>query len=236
MRWLADCQAGLKKQLSGSTRTSRLYFGTTTYQALLEQKTLEWLDTFPDFFDHAIGTQLVSPTTTPKTDFSDVLGLIEPPPDEPEKRGRRSEARARPTGIDFVRRDADNRLLGRMGEEWAVEFEQRRLHDAERRPDLAKNLVWVSRDEGDGLGYDIRSFEGDGRPRLIEVKTTGLGKYFPFYVSANEVNVSRREAASYHLYRVFSFSTQPRLYNLRGSLETVCLLTPAVYSASPSRQ
>jgi hypothetical protein len=37
-------------------------------------------------------------------------------------------------------------------------------------------------DDGDGLGYDIASFEASGGPRLIEVKTTAAGKVLSFHV------------------------------------------------------
>ncbi len=117
-----------------------------------------------------------------------------------------------------------------------MEFERHRLHDLERRSDLAKRIQWVSQTKGDGAGFDIRSFNADETPRLIEVKTTGLGKYFPFYVSPNEVAVSERNAAQYHLYRVFRFATFPRVYLLQGSLSSVCLLEPAQYSARVARR
>ena len=121
--------------------------------------------------------------------------------------------------------------LGRMGEEWVVEFEQRRLHDEARRPDLARKVEWIADTRGDGAGYDIASFNIDESPRLIEVKTTGLGKYFPFLVTANEVRVSEREVEAYQLYRVFDFSSQPRLYVLPGSLKASCRLEPTQYRA-----
>jgi hypothetical protein len=133
--------------------------------------------------------------------------------------------------VDFVQRDAENRRLGRMGEEWTLTFEERRLHDVERRPDLAKRVEWVAETRGDGLGFDIQSFNADGSPRLIEVKTTGLGKDFPFVVTANELRVSQREAASYQLYRVFSFAKTPRVYMLPGDLQQTCRLEPRQYAA-----
>jgi len=37
--------------------------------------------------------------------------------------------------IDFVARDAANRELGTRGEEFVLEFERKRLHDEEERPD-----------------------------------------------------------------------------------------------------
>jgi hypothetical protein len=51
--------------------------------------------------------------------------------------------------------------------------------------------VWASQDIGDGLGFDIISLdESDDSKRMLEVKTTGLGKFFPFYVTGNEVRCS----------------------------------------------
>ena len=51
-------------------------------------------------------------------------------------------------------------------------FEAALTYEADSRDDLARKVIWVSEEEGDGAGYDIESFEPDGRPRLIEVKTT----------------------------------------------------------------
>ncbi len=89
----------------------------------------------------------------------------------------------------------------------------------------------MAQSRGDGLGYDIESFNGDGSPRLIEVKTTGSGKHFPFYVTANEVRVSRDHAPRYHLYRVFDFARAPRLYQLNGALDDVCRLEASTFVA-----
>jgi hypothetical protein len=40
------------------------------------------------------------------------------------------------------------------------------------REDLANDIRWVSDLDGDGFGYDVRSFEPDGSERLLEIKTT----------------------------------------------------------------
>src|SRR5215472_12578005 len=57
---------------------------------------------------------------------------------------------------------------------------------------LDADLVeWVTQTAGDGLGFDVLSFDdGDGSEKLVEVKTTGLGKYFPCSVTATEVRCS----------------------------------------------
>ncbi len=209
------------------------YKPRSNYQRLLEQVVLERLTIEPDFFERLANSPTVQPARPASTDFTRVGELIETPPEpvgEPgvHKRVPANVGSARPPRkTDFVRIDAENRRLGRMGEEWAREFEARRLTDLARRPDLAKRIVWVSDIEGDGVGYDLRSFNDDGSQRLIEVKTTGLGKYFPFYVSPNEVAVSEREAQQYHLYRVFRFGIGPRLFVLQGALSSVCRLEPS---------
>jgi hypothetical protein len=84
---------------------------------------------------------------------------------------------------------------------------------------------------GDGASYDTRSFEADGRPRHIEVKTSGLAKAFPFQVTANEIACSATFREQSHLYRVFRFSRNPGLSVLTGSLQHTCKLDPAQFRA-----
>jgi hypothetical protein len=98
---------------------------------------------------------------------------------------------------------------------------------------LADRLEQVSQTEGDHLGYDIHSFETDGRDRLIEVKTTRFGAMTPFFASRNEVGVSEVREREYQLYRLFSFREQPKLFVLEGSLRNSCDLEPVSFSATP---
>jgi hypothetical protein len=83
--------------------------------------------------------------------------------------------------------------------------------------------------KGDGAGYDVQSFDADGSTRLIEVKTTGLGKYFPFNVTVNEVRCSQARPLEFHLYR--NFGPDARLYMLAGELSRSCHLDPTQYRA-----
>jgi hypothetical protein len=207
------------------------YKPASNYQRLLEQVVLEHLSLEPNFFKEVADSPIIRPKAPPATDFSAPLDLVEEAPEPRIKTGQVVEPGSRVRKVDFVQRDAANRRLGELGEAWAIEFEERRLIDVVKRPDLARRIIWASKREGDGLGFDIRSFEADGSPRLIEVKTTGLTKYFPFTVSANEVAVSEREANRYHLYRVFKFSTDARLYMLNGALSKVCRLRPTHFEA-----
>ena len=112
---------------------------------------------------------------------------------------------------DYLEIEARNRPLGRAGEELVLQFEHQRLWTAGQRR-LADRIEHVAVSRGDGLGYDIQSFETDGRERFIEVKTTRFGSLTPFFTSRNEVNVSVDQHEEFQLYRLFKFSEQPRLF------------------------
>ena len=62
------------------------------------------------------------------------------------------------------------------------------------------------------------------------MKTTGLGKYFPFYVT-DEVRCSEDFPDQFRLFRVFDFGGAPA-YVLSGPLSQECRLEPVVYRAT----
>jgi hypothetical protein len=95
----------------------------------------------------------------------------------------------------------------------------------------ALSALWTARTRGDGAGYDVQSFNPDGSTRLIEVKTTGLGKYFPFNVTVNEVRCSEARSREFQLYRVFNFGPDARLYMLPGAIPASCHLDATQYRA-----
>ena len=136
-----------------------------------------------------------------------------------------------PIARDYLEREARNRSLGLAGEEFALRFERWRLSEM-GAGQLAERVVHASKVEGDGLGYDIRSFAPDGRVRHIEVKTTSFGERTPFFVSANEVAFGRAHADTYRLYRLFEFRTSPRLFELAGPVDQHCVLDASTYRAS----
>ena len=96
---------------------------------------------------------------------------------------------------------------------------------------LASKVMQVSVSQGDGLGYDVLSFEEDSRERFIEVKTTRSGEYTPFYVSRNEIAVSRSHSDKYYLYRVFAFGEATKFYTRRGALTETFGLEPINFIA-----
>src|SRR5690606_1816629 len=102
--------------------------------------------------------------------------------------------------VNYLEREARNRALGLAGELFVLKFEQARLIAAGKES-LAAKLEHPAAMRGDGAGYDIVSFDPDGRERLIEVKTTRYPRETPFFVSRNEVEVSKAEHERYYLYR-----------------------------------
>lgn len=114
------------------------YLPAQNYQHALEASVLEWLEN-RDQLDDVVDS---SPVLNP------VQGSIEVPAfsmlltgaPEPTRAARSTSTVGIARKIDFVQRDAANRALGLRGEEFALELEQRRLHDDERRPDLARRI------------------------------------------------------------------------------------------------
>lgn len=166
--------------------------------------------------------------------IGDILAILVDPPVPAKRKEAVYEKPSAPRVVpkrNFLEQEARNRSLGQAGEEIVLEFEHQRLWRAGQKA-LAERIDHVS-NKGDGHGYDILSFETDGRERLVEVKTTRFGALTPFFASKNEVAVSDERSAEYHVYRLYDFSKNPRLFLLNGSMHTSCSLEVAQYRAIP---
>lgn len=133
--------------------------------------------------------------------------------------------------FDPALRDQLNRALGLAGEELIYEREKQLLIDADRK-DLARKVRWVSREDGDGAGYDIRSYDMAGAERWIEVKTTRGGSTTPFYLTRNENEVAKERPEAFRLYRLHDFSQKPGLFTLTPPLEALLQLEALTFRAS----
>ena len=133
--------------------------------------------------------------------------------------------------FDAAGRDERNRALGRAGEALALAHERAVLAGA-GRDDLAREVRWVSDEEGDGAGYDIASFTPAGQARLLEVKTTRGWDRTPFYISRNELAVSEARREEWRLFRLWNFSREPKAFELAPPLERHVSLMPTVFQAS----
>jgi uncharacterized protein DUF3883 len=209
------------------------YKPRSNYQSILSTEVESFLDQRPGFLQQMASAPTLNPTQAKPVSMPNLEDVIEEPPEKifaPSVTGKPWLTR-KARKIDFAELDAANRRLGKLGEEFVFELEKYRLLLA-GRDDLAQKIVWASRDIGDGLGFDILSFdEADDSERMLEVKATGLGKFFPFYVTSNEVRCSEDIPQQYQLFRVFDFGRSPRLYILHGSLRELCQLEPVIYRA-----
>jgi hypothetical protein len=204
---------------------------------LLPQAVEAYLDAHPEIHEQLASSPLLNPTASP---------AVEPQVgryfDDPPKRMTIPRGDSKPwlsrlgRKVDYASRDALNRQLGRLGEQFVLEIERRRLVEA-GRDDLAAQVEWVADRCGDGLGFDILSFDdADDGEQYLEVKTTGLGKYFPFLVTETELRCSQDLAEGFRLYRVFDFSRRPMIYVLTGALSRTCRLEPVQYRALIARE
>ena len=207
------------------------YKPRSNYQDLLADVVLQRLSEHAEVAATAAAavTRPVGPASVPGT-----LQRVDAP--EPlERTTRLYERRVRGAILvdpaSYLEREARNSSLGAAGEDLVMAHEHHRLWEAGARA-LADRVEHVARTRGDGLGYDVLSFEPDGRERFIEVKTTRFGIMTPFFATANEVRRSSELATRYHIYRVFSFDRAPRFYVRPGALGTSFDLEPTVYRAS----
>ncbi|QBX99328.1 DUF3883 domain-containing protein [Rhodophyticola sp. CCM32] len=149
----------------------------------------------------------------------------QPPPDELEQMIRIARK------FDVAARDERNRALRKTGEERVLKHERDTLTEAGRQ-DLAREVRWVSDEYGDGAGYDIASFDADGRQRLIEVKTTNGWERTPFHISRNELAVADERREERCLFRLWNFARTPKAFELRPPLDAHVPLTATSFQGS----
>ncbi|WP_338687348.1 DUF3883 domain-containing protein [Haloferula helveola] len=199
---------------------------------LLHAVISEVLRAQPDLFktvELAVNEQIEKP------EVSDLLAMLDPEcPERSEiyhgvQEGNRQPCA--PIKRNYLELETRNRSIGLAGESLVVEFERSRLISLNREH-LADRIEHVSEEQGDGTGYDIRSFDESGRDLFIEVKTTRFRKESPFFISSNEVQFAERHARNYSLYRVYSLSRAPRLFTLPGSVQKSCHLTATQFRAT----
>lgn len=136
---------------------------------------------------------------------------------------------------NYAEKDAKNRKLGLLGEKLCLKAEEKRLNKIGRK-DLAVKIVHVSDVVGDGAGYDILSFNDDGTPLLIEVKTTRGSEKTAFYLSANELAFSAANNTNFKLIRIYNFDENTMsgdYYELNGDLSNSVNLEPTTYRVKP---
>lgn len=207
------------------------YKPRSNYQALLTEVLAERLSNAA-LLQEVAAADADNPIVMPEV--ADILAILTDCPKIELLAPRAAEAL--PTHLrlptNYIEREARNRSLGGAGELFVIEFERAGLISMGREI-LAARIEHTSRVRGDYEGYDILSFDETGAERLIEVKTTKYGSGTPFFVTRKEAAVSEHHATRYHLYRLHTFRSAPKLYTLRGAIASSCHLSAATFLAWP---
>ena len=213
--------------------------------AVLERLGLPWipglapLRNFQNALIQAVEVQITGIWNADLTFESDTSGIAEPsilfPEMAPTIEGplvsRNTEMERVARKFDPALRDLRNRRTGHGGEEMVFRSEIARL-SASGRADLAAKVKWVSQEEGDGAGYDIRSYETDGTERFYEVKTTVGHRRTPFFLSRNERDFAEEAPNQFRIFRLYEFGNSPRSFLISPPLDSSLILEPTAYRAS----
>jgi hypothetical protein len=115
---------------------------------------------------------------------------------------------AKLTQAELLQRLERQRARGELAEQKVLAIEKDRL-TALSRPDLAAMVERISIDDV-SAGYDIKSFDKNERPRLIEVKSS-VGSQIAFEWSAGERATASKQGDAYCVYFVPLSFTLPDL-------------------------
>lgn len=132
--------------------------------------------------------------------------------------------------IDHIAKQKTATAMGYLGEKEVIAYEQARLV---KYPDLQRKIKWQSQ-VSDVIGYDILSFEKDGTPRQIEVKSTTakISEKFDFVLTENE-RLHALTLPNYWIYRVFDVKNKPVIYKIKNPLKNeLAHLKPIKYQAT----
>jgi len=165
--------------------------------------------------------------------FGNMLARLQDAPERTEPRTNLQLERAsyQPRKTNFVEQQEINSKTGFSGEQFILSYEKARLGFAGKDSLVAK-IEQVSLSD-DSLGFDIKSYEENGKDRFIEVKTTKLtSRHIPFFVTQNELQVSQRLASQYHLYRVYNLTHDPHFFIRSGAIDDNFTLKASSYKAT----
>ena len=152
---------------------------------------------------------------------------------------KRTQAQVQKTKVDYIELQIQKIEIGLMGELFVLRKEKNNLIQ-NNLIELANKVIHISQDKGDGYGYDILSYDVNGKEKYIEVKTSVTGLNTDFYLSENEMR-KMEEVDNYFIYRVYNFDStnyMGELYIISGkeSLNKYFHTKPSQYRIHPNRK
>lgn len=126
--------------------------------------------------------------------------------------------------VNFIQNNIENKRIGDLGELWVLKYEIKKLQEKGQKK-LVNKIKHTAKDEGDGTGFDIQSFNTNGQKIYIEVKTTKGKKNSPFYITRTELEKSKIEKENFYLYRLYNYDEDNETADLliiKGDLTNLC--------------
>lgn len=153
-------------------------------------------DLYEDVIKYVHNLSLPTHSYQTNTEFVNVSQ----PPSEIKSRIKKRERTFSGVQRDWEKEYRRSQRLGAQGEKFIKRQEQLKLKNADLEL-KSENVEKVL----DGMGYDIHSFDLNGRDIFIEVKTTTGNNKTPFYISENEKAFCEMNKSKYFIYRVYNF-------------------------------
>ena len=141
------------------------------------------------------------------------LDMVSKPEDPIDAKERKDRIRSK-DGIDYSDQQKRNQETGDFGEKLVLAKEI----DKARRWGLSEDLVSQIRRvslESDDYGFDILSFDQNGKEHYIEVKTTkASSNSLLFVLTQNELDHARKYGSAYSIIMVFDVAQNPRIWDM----------------------
>ena len=115
------------------------------------------------------------------------------------------------SSVDFNALNKKKKTIGTAGELIVLNEEIEKL----KKAGIMKQPEYVADTIGDGLGYDILSYDETGEPIYIEVKTTTGAAPDGFFMSRREVEESVKRSGGYRIYRVYNLDVKNKKADIR---------------------
>lgn len=141
------------------------------------------------------------------------LDMFSKPEDPIDAKERKDKIRSK-DGIDYSDQQKRNQETGDIGEKLVLANEIDKARKWGLSEDLVSQIRRVSL-ESDDYGFDILSFDQNGKEHYIEVKTTkASSNSLSFVLTQNELDHARKYGSAYSIVMVFDVAQNPRIWDM----------------------
>lgn len=141
------------------------------------------------------------------------LDMVSKPEDPLDAKERKDRIRSK-DGIDYSNQQKRNQETGDIGEKLVLANEINKARKWGLSEDLVSQIRRVSL-ESDDYGFDILSFDQNGKEHYIEVKTTkASSNSLSFVLTQNELAHARKYGSAYSIVMVFDVEQNPRIWDM----------------------